>query len=447
MSRRALLSKISLIKNNWLSPQNARIWYRSSLVLSIVVMVNALVAPGVMAATLPSEMAASKARAQADANDLIGFDGSADALGGTPQQPQPGSMPNPVTPFSVPTGSISSGQAQDIAKKSLNVALDRPTMNGALVQSGNAFKFAPQSSSSISPADAETGLRDELAFQGYTNVQINASIAILKGIGSSARHAVSSLTLPVNAVGAIGLGANVTLSLPTENAGAGNAASLGQNAVVYSNTGASTDTVIQAVDARTVETYHIIRDKSASEQYVYTFNNLPAGALLRQTDTQTVEAYFPQHIYGLGAHAYTAPETVLATIKAPWAHDANGASVPIFLTIGANNTVILHVLHHSGNYLYPIVADPVAWWGWWGFMWWGNDWTIDHFSSVLGGVAGVAALISSLGVGAIAYPIAGAVIAIVTSIKDWCKGPNGATFYFYFQPWYPYVSFAYCKGW
>jgi len=438
MSRRALLSTISLIKTNWLASRDARLWYRSSLVLSIVVMVNALVAPAVMAAALPGEMAASKARAEADAKALIGFDSSADALGSTPQQPQRGWVPNPVQPPSFIAGSISSQQAQGIAKRTLNVALDQSAGNETLVQSGNAFTLAT-SGSSMSPADAEQGLRRELAFQGNTSVQINAAIAILKGIGSSARQSASSLTLPVNATGVIGLGANVTLSLPTDNAGAGNAAPLGQNAVVYSNTGTSTDTVVQAVDARTVETYHIIRDKSAPEQYVYTFNNLPSGALLRQSDTQTVEAYFPQHTYGQGAHVYTAPETLLATIKAPWAHDANGASVPIFLTIGANNTVVLHVLHKGGNYLYPIVADPVAWWGWWGFMWWGDDWTITHYSQVFAGIAVVAGLVG--------WTIAAAVAGIIGVVATWCEGRNGATFYFNFVPWYPYVSFAWCQGW
>jgi hypothetical protein len=448
MSRRVLLSTTFLIINNCQALRAAQIFYRSSLVLGVAVLLNALIAPSVMAATLPSALAASKTRAQADAKALIGFSGSADSLGGAPQQPQQSATPNPIQSLAVASGNISSQQAEGIAKRTLNVALDRTAGNALLVRSGNVFTLDRSGGGSgISPAVAEQGLRQELTFQGYTSVQINAAIAILKGIGSSARQSVSTLTLPVSATGAIGLGANATLSLPTDNINAGTAAPLGQNAVAYNNTEASTDTVVQAVDARTVETYHIIRDKSAPEQYTYSFNNLPAGALLRQTDPQTVEAYFPQHTFGQGVHAYAAPETILATIKAPWAHDAAGTSVPIFLTIGANNTVILHVLHKNGNYLYPIVADPVAWWGWWGFMWWGSDWTIDHFSYALGGVAGVAALIASLGVGAIAYPVAGAIIAIITSIAGWCKGPNGATFYFYFQPWYPYVSFAYCKGW
>ena len=439
MSRRALLSTISLIKNNWLASRTVRIAYRSTLVLSVAILVNALVAPGVMAAALPSELAASKARAEADAKVLIGPNVTADSLGSAPQQPREGAMPNPVKPFAVPVGNISSGQAQGIAEKTLNIALNRPAGNARLVRSGNAYNLSTSDGSSISPADAEQGLRNELTFQGYTSVQINAAIEILKGIGSAAQHSASTLTLPVNAAGAIGLGANVTLSLPVGSSGAGNAAPLGQNAVVYSNTGTSTDTVVQAVDARTVETYHIIRDKSAPEQYVYTFNNLPAGALLRQTDAQTVEAYFPQHTYGQGAHTYTAPETILATIRAPWAHDASGASVPVFLSIGANNTVVLHVLHKSGNYLYPIVADPVAWWGWWGFMWWGDDWTITHFSQVPAGISIVAGLLG--------WPEAAAVAGIIGVVATWCEGRNGATFYFRFVPWWPFVSFAGCQGW
>ena len=131
---------------------------------------------------------------------------------------------------------------------------------------------------------------------------------------------------------------------------------------------------------------------------------MPSFDIVSKVDSQTVEAYFPSKTYG----TQTTPEAVIATIKAPWAHDARGTSVPTSLTIGAGDTVVLHVLHKNGDYLYPIVADPVAHWGWWGFMWWGSDWTIDHYSSIAEGISLVTSLAS--------WPVA---IAVAGTIPLW----------------------------
>jgi putative amidase-like protein len=50
-------------------------------------------------------------------------------------------------------------------------------------------------------------------------------------------------------------------------------------------------------------------------------------------------------------------EYLLAVIDAPWAVDANGQSVPVSLGFDGT-TVTMTVDHHSGNYAYPIIADP-----------------------------------------------------------------------------------------
>lgn len=337
-----------------------------------------------------------------------------------------------------------SEQAKEIAIKSFTALTQVTGSSPQLVRVGNSLIIKKQHENNgvALTAKAEVDLRRELASQGYTKAKIDAAIAVIKSVAKSiAQQAANdSISIPTDAHGTIGLGANVTLSLPSDNS-TGSAVSLTQNAVLYSNTNTSTDAVVKAIDAQTVETYHIIRSKNAPEQFVYKLNNLPAGMLLRQVDAQTVEVYFPQQIYRHGAQMYTLPKTIAATIKAPWAHDANGVSVPISLTIGAKNTVILHVLHKNGNYLYPIVADPFAHWGWWGFMWWGDDWTINHFMYALGGLTGVFALIAALG-GPVGWAVAAAVAGAVTGLAGWCEGRNGATYYFLWSG-----AFSWCQGW
>src|SRR6266487_2948190 len=191
-----------------------RLSYRISLVFGVLVMLNAVIAPSVMAATLPGTLAASKSRAEADARVLAGPDASAALTGGVPQQSQSSVIPHPVRSFAVPMGAISDSQAKDIAGTSLNGALDGGPQ---LVQTGDTFRpKVPQSvSSRTSGADAEANLRQELAFQGYPKTQIDAAVAALKDIKASIdrQAANNTVSIPAHANGAVGFGANVTLSL------------------------------------------------------------------------------------------------------------------------------------------------------------------------------------------------------------------------------------------
>jgi hypothetical protein len=358
----------------------------------------------------------------------------------------PSELPHPAKQSSVPAGDISAALAKDIATKSLNVALTQFTGKPAqLVLMGNTMrvKRLQGNNGARLMADAEAHLRSVLARQGYTQAQIDTAVTSIKSVATSiAQQAENdSISIPTDPHGTIGFGANVTLSLPSDSS-TGSAASLTQNAVLYNNTSTTTDTVVKAVDAQTIETYHIIRGKNAPENFVYKLNNPPTGMLLRQVDAQTVEVYLPQQTYGRGSQAQNVPEAVVATIEAPWARDANGVAVPVSLTIGANNTMILHVFHKNGNFLYPIVADPFAHWGWWGFMWWGNDWTINHYLWALGGVGSIASGISAIAGGAVGWGVAAAVFGTIGGLAGWCEGINGATYYFLWNG-----AFVYCNGW
>lgn len=65
------------------------------------------------------------------------------------------------------------------------------------------------------------------------------------------------------------------------------------------------------------------------------------------------------------AIAFDSDGSPIAQVDTPWAVDAFGVSVPTHYEI--NGTVLTQVVdQHSGNYGYPIVADPLThhWWGW-----------------------------------------------------------------------------------
>lgn len=360
----------------WQRSSIVKLSYRGIIALSALVFFSSIVAPSAMAATMSESLPTSKARAQADAKVLLGVDSS-------------------------------------------------PTVK--LVRSDGSFRVSNTSST----VAVEQDLRHELAFQGYSQDKVDAAVTALKKMAQYSNNNAPSV--PVNAQGAIGLGESVTLSLPS--ASASTAQSVNDTTVVYHNTQVASDTLVKAVDSQTVETQHIIRSKAAPEQFVYKLNNLPAGAQLRQVNAQTVAAYLPQQTIGKN----TSPETTLGTFKAPWARDAMGRSVPLSLTIGTDNILVLNVQHHSANYLYPIVADPFAWWGWHGFMWWGDNYTINHFSQVPQGAAVIAAVLG--------WEVAGAAAASIAVVAAWCEGPHGATFYFHWVPFPPYVNFVWCSGW
>ncbi|WP_054009930.1 hypothetical protein [Arthrobacter sp. ERGS1:01] len=53
---------------------------------------------------------------------------------------------------------------------------------------------------------------------------------------------------------------------------------------------------------------------------------------------------------------------ILGSVLAPWAHDANGASVPTSFTI--DGTTLVQRVAHTEQTAFPVVADPSTVWGW-----------------------------------------------------------------------------------
>lgn len=88
--------------------------------------------------------------------------------------------------------------------------------------------------------------------------------------------------------------------------------------------------------------FQAIRDKSASQAYSWLVRMFE-GQTLHLIDEQTAEVDFEDG-------------TPALTITAEPAHDAIGTTVPTTLSVEEEKIVTLHVLHQSGNYVYPVVA-------------------------------------------------------------------------------------------
>lgn len=101
-------------------------------------------------------------------------------------------------------------------------------------------------------------------------------------------------------------------------------------------------------DAGNVRVHSLIGDRSASEEFSYSFPGVDSIIL----DSETGVAFLFAYVEG-------EPELV-GGVDAPWARDANGAEVPTHFEVEGN--VLTQVVEHkSGEFAYPITADP-AWW-------------------------------------------------------------------------------------
>lgn len=94
--------------------------------------------------------------------------------------------------------------------------------------------------------------------------------------------------------------------------------------------------------------HSIIGDKSAPEEYSYSFPGVDSIVL----DSETGVAFLFAYVDG-------EPELV-GGVDAPWARDAKGVEVPTHFKVQGN--VLTQVVEHkSGDFAYPITADP-SWW-------------------------------------------------------------------------------------
>lgn len=108
------------------------------------------------------------------------------------------------------------------------------------------------------------------------------------------------------------------------------------------------DYAVTVNEAGNVRVHSIIGDKSAPEEYSYSFPGVDAIVL----DSETGVAFLFAYVNG-------EPELV-GGVDVPWARDAKGVEVPTHFKVHGN--VLTQVVEHkSGDFAYPITADP-SWW-------------------------------------------------------------------------------------
>jgi len=114
----------------------------------------------------------------------------------------------------------------------------------------------------------------------------------------------------------------------------------------------------------------------------------------------------------------------LISTTVPWAIDANGAQVPTHYEVDGANLIQV-VDHHSGDYSYPIVADPTYWWG--GKTWVpANKVSVSQTASILyaliPGFVGPVALLN-VGLGLCNQAGKGIWVYWTWAGHIWCTGP------------------------
>lgn len=108
------------------------------------------------------------------------------------------------------------------------------------------------------------------------------------------------------------------------------------------------DYAVTVSEAGNVRVHSIIGDKSAPEEYSYSCPGVDSIVL----DSETGVAFLFAYVDG-------EPELV-GGVDAPWARDARGVEVPTHFKVQGN--VLTQVVEHkSGDFAYPITADP-SWW-------------------------------------------------------------------------------------
>jgi YD repeat-containing protein len=152
---------------------------------------------------------------------------------------------------------------------------------------------------------------------------------------------LSETVLPGSAEDAIRLEGGVSVQLPTSDDHPGQ--SLGAENLFYPETEATTDTLVSPL-AYGTEVSEQLRSPESPEQFSFALN-LPSGASLSESEKG-------------GAEVVSAAGEVVTEVFPPTAVDAQGATVPVTMSI-EDNSVVLEVPHRSSEYAYPILVDPV----------------------------------------------------------------------------------------
>ena len=156
------------------------------------------------------------------------------------------------------------------------------------------------------------------------------------------RNALAATRFPREAAGFVSVGSGVSLRLAGADEVSSGALTDGKLFYADAIDGASTDLLLIPHPAG-LELLLQVRAAASPERYELAFD-LPAGARLEQ-DAQG----FVRVVDGLD---------VLTTISPPAAWDADQEPVPVSYEI-QGSTLVVEVVHHGRDLLYPVLVDPV----------------------------------------------------------------------------------------
>lgn len=236
---------------------------------------------------------------------------------------------------------------------------------------------AALSVASIGPAHASDGVADVSAAEVEDALSGVSSALLEPAVDSSTTSTAAAVvdgeggrvSVPRDPSDSVELTAGTTpvsIGLP-EASDASAAVRSASGAITYPSGNGSASTVVPLVDG--VQMLTTIASADAPQSFAYQVDIPQGGSVALNPDGTAVVS--------------DAEGKPLITTSAPWAVDANGTAVPTHYEV--DGTSLIQVIDHAtGDFSYPIVADPTYWWG--GKEWWSASRVNVSLASV--GVAG-----------------------------------------------------------
>lgn len=218
------------------------------------------------------------------------------------------------------------------------------------VVSPSALAYADSAAatdSNVTASDVTAALADTpdvLATSDTTAVASDGDSAMVATAGGTEVDVPKDLSDGVTLGASNGSSPSVDIALPGADTAA-DAQKVATGVVAYPNGNGSANAV-QAVEDGSVRMFTVIDSANAPTTYDYKIT-VPGGGHIEITSDG-------------GAAIYDADGQFVAGSAAPWAKDANGASVNTYFTTDGQS-LVQHVDHNAYGVAYPVTADP--WFG------------------------------------------------------------------------------------
>jgi sugar lactone lactonase YvrE len=241
---------------------------------------------------------------------------------------------------------LSSGQAQDLLLEAFPGQLQELNADPARVLSemdiekilGTYGARVAIGNGESAVVESSVPIQSDLGGEGKEPVDL-----ALEPSGDSfvPQNPLSAVELPASASAPLKLGGGVQVELPAT--GDHDAELLGDKNLFIPETDTDTDTMVAPV-AGGAEVFEQLRSPESPQEFRFLFSSLPEGAKLIETE------------HG-GAEVISASGEMLEEVPAPSAVDAQGATVPVTMSI-EGDALLIDIAHRSAEVAYPVLLDP-----------------------------------------------------------------------------------------